>query len=285
MSGPTLFIIIAIIVIAFVMYKILVNNSGWKMPDKPFPPHWRVILTEKITFYNNLTPDEKTRYEFKIHEFLTNCKITGIDTNIDETDKLLVASSAIIPIFEFPEWQYLNLKEVLLYPGAFNKKFETTGNGRSILGMVGTGYMEGKMIISRQALRQGFQNESDKKNTAIHEFVHLIDKMDGAVDGIPDLLFEKQYAIPWIDLIHHKIDEIYKGKSDINPYGATNKAEFFAVISEYFFERPALLKNKHPELYGLLEKIFKRKMSEKMKNIKKNPRQKFTLPMRQRKKI
>ena len=126
--------------------------------------------------------------------------------------------------------------------------------------MVGTGYMNGKMIISKNALRDGFSNETDKKNTAVHEFVHLIDKMDGAIDGVPEVLFQKQYAIPWLDLMKKKIEEIDKNNSDINPYGATNKAEFFAVASEYFFERPMLLQKNHPDLYRSLEKIFNHKM-------------------------
>ena len=127
------------------------------------------------------------------------------------------------------------------------------------------------MILSKPALKHGFKNESDKMNTAIHEFVHLIDTTDGSVDGIPSLLLEKQYTIPWIDLINKKIDEIYNNKSDINPYGGTNNAEFFSVVSEYFFERPKLLAKKHPELYALLEEIFKQEMRSKKltKTIKK----------------
>ena len=188
---------------------------------------------------------------------------SGVDTSVDALDRVLVATSAIVPIFEFPNWQYLNLQEVLLYPRRFNEKFDSGEGSGSILGMVGTGYMEGKMILSKPALYHGFANESDKKNTAIHEFVHLIDKADGNIDGVPVLLLEKQYAIPWIDLIRKKIDEIYEGESDINPYGATNKAEFFAVISEYFFERPKLLHQKHPQLYKLLEEIFDQKLASK----------------------
>ncbi|MBT8392094.1 MAG: peptidase, partial [Ignavibacteriaceae bacterium] len=147
--------------------------------------------------------------------------------------------------------------------------FDTKGSGRRIAGMVGSGYMEGKMILSKPALRHGFKNESDKKNTAIHEFVHLIDKSDGSVDGIPSVLLEKQYSIPWIDLINKKIDEIYDGKSDINPYGGTNRAEFFSVVSEYFFERPKLLAKNHPDLYNLLEKIFKQDMASRSLSRKK----------------
>lgn len=176
-------------------------------------------------------------------------------------DKILVASSAIIPIFGFKDWKYVNLKEVLIYPTIFNANFETEGPDRRILGMVGNGYMDGIMILSQEALKHGFQNESDKMNTAIHEFIHLIDKRDGSIDGIPSALLEKQYTIPWIDFMDKKLDEIYEGRSDINPYGGTNRAEFFSVTSEYFFERPKLLKKKHPDLYQVLERIFKQDMS------------------------
>lgn len=119
------------------------------------------------------------------------------------------------------------------------------------------------MILSKEALHKGFSNESDKKNTAIHEFVHLIDKMDGKIDGVPGVLLQKQYAIPWIELMNKKMDEIYENESDINPYGGTHQSEFFAVASEYFFERPKLLERKHPVLYKMLERIFNQEMDEK----------------------
>lgn len=260
----SLLIIVGIILLLVFFFKKL-NNKPWKKPTRPFPASWRKTLFENVPFYNNLNPSEKSRFEYKIHEFLTNIRITGVETEVNEYDRVLIAASAIIPIFAFPNWQYFNLKEVLIYPGLFNQEFNTSGAKRSIAGMVGTGYMEGKMILSKQALHHGFKNETDKKNTAIHEFVHLIDKADGTIDGIPSLLLEKQYTIPWIDLIQKKIDEIYEGQSDINPYGATNKTEFFAVISEYFFERPKLLNQKHPDLYKLLEGIFNQKMANKLK--------------------
>jgi Mlc titration factor MtfA (ptsG expression regulator) len=229
-------------------------------PDSKFPIAWRKILLQKVAFYNALAQNEKAVFEFRVQEFLVNHKVTGINTEVDITDRLLVACSAIIPVFAFPKWHYDNLFEVLIYPNSFNENFETAGEERRILGMVGTGYMDGKMILSRKALRQGFENESDKRNTAIHEFVHLIDKMDGKIDGIPKVLLEKQYSIPWIELISKKMDEIYEQRSDINPYGGTNHQEFFAVASEYFFERPKLLSKKHPELYKLLEEIFNHEM-------------------------
>lgn len=261
-------IIITLIVlgIGFGLYRFL-KKDDWVKPPQPFPKEWRTILVREINFYNSLSKTEKTKFEFKVHEFILNYRITGIQVNVDITDKLMVASSGVIPIFQFPKWRYTNLFEILLYPDMFNDTFETTGPGRRILGMVGTGYMEGKMILSKPALHHGFDNASDKKNTAIHEFVHLIDKMDGSIDGIPELLMERPYILPWLDLMNEKMDEIYAEESDINPYGGKNKIEFFAVACEYFFERPKLLEKKHPELYDHLEKVFKQDMTER--NLKK----------------
>ena len=264
--SPYISILIIVLIIFFMFRWIRRSNSGWKVPKKPFPLVWRMILIQEVSFYTSLSKEEKTRFEYKVQEFLLNCRITGIETSVDTMDKVLVASSAIIPIFGFEDWKYSNIQEVLLYPSMFNESFDTLGSDRNISGMVGNGYLEGKMILSLPALRNGFKNESDKNNTAIHEFVHLIDKTDGSVDGIPSLLLEKQYTIPWIDLINKKIEEIYDGESDINPYGGTNRAEFFSVVSEYFFERPKLLAKNHPELYKLLERIFKQDMSSRMLN-------------------
>jgi Mlc titration factor MtfA (ptsG expression regulator) len=200
-----------------------------------------VILENNIAFFRGLNKNEKQQFENGLRDFLSYIRITGVNTPINDLDRIFVAASAVIPVFAFPGWKYSNLREVLLYSDAINNDFQTEGEGRNILGMVGSGYMEGKMLLSKFALQQGFKNESDKNNTAIHEFVHLIDKADGDTDGIPKLLLSKQYTIPWLDMTYQLMQEILKGKSDINPYGTTNKAEFFAVVSEYFFERPDLL--------------------------------------------
>jgi Mlc titration factor MtfA (ptsG expression regulator) len=251
-----IFLLLAVFVAVVYYLRNRWKQKQWKEVKLPFPKEWRGILVQNVAFYAALPAEEKLRFEHKVQEFLLNCRITGIQVDVDLTDELLVAASAIIPIFAFPQWKYTNLFEVLLYSGSFNDKFQISAPDSNILGMVGTGYMEGKMILSKAALRHGFSNESDKKNTAIHEFVHLIDKMDGKVDGLPAILLERQYAIPWMDLIHKKMEEIYADKSDINPYGGTNKAEFFSVVSEYFFERPQLFARTHPELYALMSEIF-----------------------------
>jgi Mlc titration factor MtfA (ptsG expression regulator) len=229
----------------------------------PMPDPYREILLEQVPFYQQLEETKKTEFENRLQHFLSQTKITGINTVVEDLDKVLIASSAIIPIFNFPGWEYVHLHEVLLYPDSFNHEFEQQGGGRDVLGMVGNGALNHVMILSQHQLRQAFINKTGKDNMAIHEFIHLVDKTDGDIDGIPEFILEKKYIKPWLQLMQHEIKLINEDRSDINPYGATNEAEFFAVVSEYFFERPKLLQEKHPELYELLEKIF----SPSQKNV------------------
>lgn len=249
-----LFILLIFILAIFYTVKFLQKKKV--TVTERVPELLKKILEERVPFYQQLTRDKQTEFEERTAHFLTQVKITGVKTVVEDIDRVLIAASAIIPIFNFAGWEYKNLHEVLLYPDSFSHEFEQQGGGRNILGMVGSGALNHVMILSQFELRQSFSNESGKNNTAIHEFVHLLDKTDGEIDGVPESLLDRQYIKPWLQLMQEKIQEIYDDRSDINPYGTTNEAEFFAVVSEYFFERPELLKEKHPELYDMLDKIF-----------------------------
>lgn len=246
--------------IAFIVVLLfLLNGSRTKnklQHISSLPDNYKILLLQNVAFYRALNEEQKKKFEGRMAAFLSTITIEGIRTEVEDIDKVLIAASAVIPMFGFNTWQYTNLTNVLLYPEHFNESFDMDDAERPVMGMVGTGAMNHKMILSQPALREGFKNETDKNNTAIHEFVHLLDKMDGETDGIPEVLLEKQYTIPWINLMHKEIDAILKNRSDINPYGATSKTEFFAVAAEYFFERPVLFKERHPELFKLMEEIF-----------------------------
>lgn len=220
---------------------------------------WSNTLFEKVSFYKKLNETDRKSFETRAQEFLNGITITPVNCEIEDLDRILIASSAIIPVFQFPNWNYRNLDEVILYPLPFNANFSTEGNDTNIQGMVGNGFMDGKMILSKTSLRQGFQAELDKKNVGIHEFVHLIDGADGQIDGIPKVLMTQQYVLPWMDLIYKKTKEIESDKSDIRLYGATNEQEFLAVASEYFFEHHIQFKKKHPELFETLSYFYNAK--------------------------
>lgn len=231
-------------------------SRRWVEPSSPFPSAWRKILEQQINYYKALDQAQRELFEYKVQEFLANCTITGIEVEVTDQDRVLIAASAVIPIFAFPSFKYRGLQEVLLYPRNFNDHFQVKGKERRIQGMVGTGYMDGKMILSRPALIQGFRNATDKRNTAVHEFIHLLDKADGQIDGIPAGFLDQPCVIPWVDMMEKKLAELRREKQDIDDYAMTNREEFFAVVGEYFFERPILLKRKHPALYTMLEEIF-----------------------------
>jgi len=248
------FILIGFIVFALVAYFFLKSNKAkTALPNAGY----RSILAQHIQFYQQLDEAGKQVFEQKINTFLNGITIEGVGTIVDDTDRVMIASSAVIPIFGFKDWEYRNLTNVILYPDTFDSEFQFEGENRSILGMVGTGYMNGQMILSRAALTKGFSRWAGKENTAIHEFVHLLDKSDGATNGVPEYLLAHEYVLPWLKMIHQEIRKIEEGESDINPYAITNEAEFFAVVAEYFFQKPDELKHNHPELYEMLSTIFK----------------------------
>jgi len=225
--------------------------------SEPFPKEWEAVLQRDVVFFRVLDAVEQQRFRGLLQVFLGEKSITGIKVRLDTTTRVLAAASAIIPIFGFPGWEWDQIREVLVYPNRFDDEFQfgdTEGN--NILGMVGAGGMNRLMILSKPDLISGFRNATDKRNVGLHEFAHLVDKSDGVIDGVPSVGLGREAIGPWIDLVRRKMAEIEAGNSDINRYALTNEAEFFAVTSEYFFERPVVLQRKHPELYSALERVF-----------------------------
>ena len=224
-------------------------SAAWK-------PAWSAYLDAHVHFYAALEARDKALFHQRVQLFLETTRIESGYFDVTDEDRLLVAASAIIPVWRFPRWHYFNLTGVYLLPATFNEQFECGQPDSLISGMVGTGPMSGKMALSLPALRLGFSNHKDKKNVGIHEFVHLIDMADGECDGYPERLKEHAYAIHWFELVDVKIKEILKRKSNIRAYGATNRSEFFAVATEYFFERPKMLERKHPALFEVLSDFY-----------------------------
>ncbi|MGK9116753.1 zinc-dependent peptidase [Olivibacter jilunii] len=235
------------------------KRAGRKGAQEGLTETYSGILEQYVSFYRDLNDADQERFLNEITIFLRDVHIEGVGTEVNELDRVLIASSAVIPIFNFRGWRYKNLSNIVLYPDTFNSDFQFVGARRNTLGMVGEGFMNGQMILSKSALHHGFSENSNESNTAIHEFVHLIDKRDGSVDGIPELLLARPYVIPWIKMMHAEMHRIKAGRSDIDPYALTNEAEFLAVVSEYFFEKPTKFRDHHPELFDLLTKMFGKK--------------------------
>ncbi|RLD20541.1 MAG: peptidase [Bacteroidetes bacterium] len=257
MIGAAFFLVIAI------AFYIFYAKRKIKTEDIAFSKEWRIILLEKVRFYQNLDPVGQTMFEIRVQRFLKTKKITGIDTEIDDTIRLLVATSAIIPTYAFPSFTYPTINEILIYPNAFNKDFETHKDAEgNILGMVGNRFMKGIIILSKPDLLKAFDGKAHTFNVGVHEFVHILDGLDGATDGVPKMLFDHAYTLPWLSVVKNEMNKIKYNKSDINPYALTNEAEFLAVASEYFFDSPEKFELKHPELFDYMSKIFQQDLLE-----------------------
>jgi Mlc titration factor MtfA (ptsG expression regulator) len=250
----------SIIIVAVICYSLFQRKRSRALTQTISTDAQKQLLTQHIDYYNKLSDTDKLFFEDRIEQFLDAVRIEGVGLEISDADRMMIASSAVIPIFAFKDWTYRNVTNVLLYPDTFDKEFQFEGNegeGRNIMGMVGSGYMNGQMILSRNALVKGFSKNNGKENTGIHEFVHLLDKVDGATDGVPEGFLAPEYVEPWLKMMHQEVRKIETGHSDINAYATTNEAEFFAVAAEYFFVKPDQFQQKHPQLYDMLANIFK----------------------------
>ena len=251
-----------------ILKRLLSFFSKPKKPVEPISKNDRDFLLRKVAFYTSLNDDEKLHFERCCLLFLNSTKIYGQGFELEREDELLVASSSVILAWGFKEWHYVNVDEVYLVPGSFNEKSQFGRHDSMIQGLVGTHHLAGKMIISKPALHAGFSNDNDKQNVAIHEFAHLIDMADGEADGFPKQLKLSSFTIPWLAFISKKMKEITQGKSNIRRYGATNRAEFFSVATEYFFERPGMMKKKHPKLYQALSEFYQQDRADIKKAVR-----------------
>ncbi len=265
------------------LQRIKQTLGRWLSPHKridsvsaSLSPASRQFLMGHVAFYKALTESDRLLFEKRMLLFLQTTEIAGNGIAVEEEDRLLVAASAIIPVWGFPDWHYFNLCLVILVPSAFNESSEFGQPDSCIQGMVGSGPMHGKMILSKPALHNGFANSRDKRNVAIHEFAHLIDMADGDCDGFPERLSDYAYSLPWFDVIYQKIADIENRKSNIGAYAATNKVEFFAVATEYFFERPDMLRKKHPKVYEALKTFYRQDVAAIKLDIQ--PRKKDPCP-------
>ena len=183
---------------------------------QPFPAEWEAVLQHDVVFFRILPADAKLRFRRHLQVFLAEKQNSGIKIQLDTTTRVLAAASAIIPVFGFPDWEWDQISEVLVYSNRFDGNFQFGDtHEQNILGMVGTGELNRLMILSKPDLLNGFRNATDKRNVGIHEFAHLVDKTDGAIDGVPGVGLDREAVGPWMDLMRRKMAEIEAGESDI----------------------------------------------------------------------
>jgi Mlc titration factor MtfA (ptsG expression regulator) len=217
----------------------------------PFPPRWREFLLDNYDHYDRLPPDLRRRFEDDVRVFMAETRVTGIEAAVTDELRLLVAASAVTLSVGWPDYEWDQLTEVLLYPNSFDRDYSFESPD-----LVGQAHGWGTIILSIPALRESFADPDDGYHVGIHEFAHLLELDQTRFDGIPPGLSPER-SREWARLMDREMERMRKGKSVIDDYGAHEPAEFLAVAVEAFFESALELRLRHREVYDALAEYFR----------------------------
>ncbi len=248
-----------------VLFRHLRSGRAWRRRARAaanIPSHWDARLAELVAYYRELGPTERERFRTMVAVFLAEVPVCGAGCSIDEDDRLLVAAGAVIPIFGFPAFEYRSVREVLIRPRDFDPGFGATPDPllpaqAAAGGMTGHGgVFDAVVVLVRERLRRGFSVADDGRNVAIHEFAHQVDK--DYVEEVAVSSSEDERGDAWLEAARRELRGAHSNRDRLlRDYGYSNEHEFFAVASEYFFERPDAMQRRRPELYKLLAQLYR----------------------------
>lgn len=215
----------------------------------PFPERWREYLFDHCDHYDRLPDDLRRRFENDVRIFLLEKRITGIETAVTDELRLLVAASAVTLSVAWPDYEWDQLTEVLLYPQAFDRDWSFESDE-----FAGQAHPWGTVILSVPSLLESFEDPDDAYHVGFHEFAHLLDVHQADFDGIPAGMPDAR-AREWALVAERERERLREG-SVIDPYGKESPVEFLAVAVEAFFEVPLALRQHHAEIYAILRNYF-----------------------------
>jgi len=232
----------------------------------PFPKAWLEILDKNIPYYRRLSEADRHELQGHIQVFLAEKHFEGCG-GLELTDevKLTIAAQACLLLLHRETDAYRRLITILVYPSAYVAKgIEALGGGVVLEGeqaRLGEAWQSGVVVLSWDDVVKGAADIHDGHNVVLHEFAHQLDQEDGTADGAP-ILEHRSHYLPWARVLQAEYEQLrdddqHQRITVLDTYGATNPAEFFAVATECFFEKPVQLRRKHPELYEQLKSYYK----------------------------
>ena len=223
-----------------------------KLSSPPFPASWRDVLVTSCAHYRRLPPEFRRRFEEQVRSFVADRRITGVKVEVTDELRVLAAASAVTISVGWPDYDWSEAREVLLYPESFGRDFAHSPEADH----AGVADPWGIVILSVPALRGSFERPDDGYHVGIHEFAHLLDVEATRFDGIPSWLSDRGIR-EWEQLRDEEMKRLQSGDSVLDEYGAFDRVEFLAVAMESFFERPVALREKHRELYEMLRSYLR----------------------------
>lgn len=232
--------------------------------NTPFPSQWSAILQDNLPPYPNLSLDLQQQLNDHIRIFIAEKSFEGCGGLVltDEI-KVTIAAQACMLLLNRECECYPKLYSVLVYPSAYiagsRNRLDIQTDDPSV--RLGESWNHGAVVLAWDSVKNGALNFRDGHNVVMHEFAHQLDQEDGRGDGAPILETRSAYSA-WSQVFSKEYELLQyttgKGKKSVmNGYGATDPAEFFAVATETFFEKPVQLKKNHPELYHELAGFYK----------------------------
>lgn len=229
-----------------------------ELNEQPFPAGWSRIIGQNVPCCRSLHPDERKRLEDLIKVFIAEKHFEGCGgLAITDEIRVTVAAQACLLLLNLRHDYYERLISILVYPESFDFEQEERGvagtvsvTNRPVMGLSSS---TGAVVLSWPDTVRGAQRPDDGVNVVFHEFAHQLDQLDGAMNGAPVLDSASMYR-EWAQVLGSEYqrlqEEVETGTpSLIGAYAATKPAEFFAVVTELFFERPIELQQEHPALY------------------------------------
>jgi Mlc titration factor MtfA (ptsG expression regulator) len=231
---------------------------------RPFPKAWEETLERNVKHYGLLPPELREELKGHVQIFLAEKIFEGCGgLEVSQEMKVTVAGLACLLLLNRKTSHYKDLTAVLLYPKAYQAPGGSVDGvtiSEAAQGRLGESWDRGTVVLSWNHVTSSAHNIKDGHNLVLHEFAHQLDQEDGRGDGVPIFEQESMYTT-WAEVLSPEFEKLKKraakGKRSVmDEYGATNPAEFFAVATETFFEKPAQLKLKHPALYQELAEYY-----------------------------
>ncbi len=224
----------------------------WHAVRRGIPGSMRSWMQLHLPLYRGLTREGRERFERDVAFVLDEWNFEGVgDVDVTDERRAAVAAGAAILLHGHPDWEMPSRHTALFYPDRFDDDY-LTGHRGDLDGMA---HAQGPVILAVDAVDADWADPTDGHNVVLHELAHLLDFKDYFVGDEPDFL--RPADVPREeDLVEREMRRIRNGHSILRRYGATNRAEFFAVAVESFFERPHTLASRHPELYAALVTFF-----------------------------
>jgi Mlc titration factor MtfA (ptsG expression regulator) len=232
----------------------------------PFPPEWLQFVEKNFPLYLHLPAEDRLELLEHIQVFLAEKNFEGCG-GLELTDeiKVTIAAQACLLLLHRNTDYYPRLVSILVYPSAYLAR-DARDSSHDIVDeeleiRLGEAWAHGTVVLSWDAVQHGAADIHDGHNVALHEFAHQLDQEDGSAEGAPILEHSSKY-VAWARVLGEAYEKLHRAleaghATVLDAYGATDPAEFFAVATECFFEKPKELKRKHPELYEELKDFFR----------------------------